>query len=144
VDFADPAIRILVVEDHAVNQRITCRFLELLGLTCDVATNGREAVEWTTRQAYDLVLMDCQMPEMDGYEATRAIRFREGLGRRVPVIAVTADAMEGTRQRCLQAGMDDYISKPLKKDELHAMLRKWLAPALVDWRAAAAATPQAR
>jgi CheY-like chemotaxis protein len=94
----------------------------------DVAANGREAVEATARIAYDCVFMDCQMPEMDGFAATMAIRQREvSTGQRLPIIAVTANAMAGDRERCLQAGMDDYMSKPLKVGDIEAMLTQWTA-----------------
>jgi len=124
--FATCESRILVVEDNAVNQKVACRLLERLGLRADVAANGREAVEMFALGPYALILMDCQMPEMDGYEATREIRRREGAARQVPVIAMTADAVAGCRERCLEAGMDDYVTKPVRPDLLYQALSKWL------------------
>ena len=119
--------RVLVAEDNVVNQRVAVRMLEKLGCRVDVATNGLEAVEATGRILYHCIFMDCQMPEMDGYEATRVIRQREArTGARIPIIAMTANAMESDRERCLVAGMDDYLSKPVQPKELGTTLQKWI------------------
>jgi CheY-like chemotaxis protein len=119
-------LRILVAEDNAVNQKLALRLLEQMGYRADVAANGLEAIQALERQPYDLVLMDVQMPEMDGLEATREILRRwPGEGRSRPrIVAMTANAMQGDRELCLQAGMDDYISKPIRTDELAAALAR--------------------
>ena len=122
-----PAV-VLVAEDNVVNQRVTVRQLERLGYACRVVADGREAVAAATRERYAAVLMDCMMPELDGYDATRAIRAAEDGGPRLPIIAVTANAMAGERQKCLAAGMDDYIAKPISRRELEAVLKKWVKP----------------
>jgi len=118
--------RILIVEDNAANLKVAVRMVERLGYRADVAGNGSEALHVLGQVHYDAVLMDCQMPEMDGYEATREIRRGEDDGRHLPIIAMTASAMAGVRERCLAAGMDDYISKPVKLHIVAAVLERWL------------------
>jgi signal transduction histidine kinase/CheY-like chemotaxis protein len=119
--------RVLIVEDNAANLKVTVRMIERLGYRAEVASNGAEAVSMLDRMQYDAVLMDCQMPEIDGYEATRLIREQERPGKHVPIIAMTAAALSGDRERCLAAGMDDYISKPVKLHVVAAVLERWLA-----------------
>ena len=123
------APRLLVVEDSPVNQVVAVRTLERLGCECDVANDGHEALEALATHTYDAVMMDCQMPGMDGYEATAQLRRREAGGRRTPVIAMTAHAMKGDAERCLAAGMDDYIAKPMRRELLLEALRRWIPQA---------------
>ena len=117
--------RVLVVEDNVVNQKIAQVMLEQLGCRVNVAANGKEAVTMVEMAPYDVVFMDCEMPEMDGFAATTEIRRREGDRRHVPIVAMTAKAADGDRKRSLQAGMDDYLSKPFQPEELRMMLERW-------------------
>jgi two-component system, sensor histidine kinase len=114
-------LRILVAEDNEINRRVALRLLEAMGHQVDVALDGEQAVAAVERMAYDLVLMDCQMPKLDGYAATRAIRQLER-GRRIPIVAMTANAMAGDRQLCLDAGMDEFLAKPVSKRQLYDLL----------------------
>jgi signal transduction histidine kinase/DNA-binding response OmpR family regulator/HPt (histidine-containing phosphotransfer) domain-containing protein len=123
--------RILVVEDNAVNQEVTKEMLEIMGCRVEIAKNGSDALDDVKEKAYDLVLMDCHMPVMDGFEATAVIRRNEIRDRsktRLPIVALTADAVEGDRERCLAAGMDDYLAKPFTQGDLRSILEKWLLP----------------
>ena len=118
--------RLLVAEDNEINQVVVARMLEKQGYGVEVVSNGERALEALGRDHYAAVLMDCHMPQVDGYEATRTLREREGSKRHTPVIAMTASAMEGDRDRCLAAGMDDYLSKPLEPHQVIAMLERWV------------------
>ena len=118
--------RVLVVDDNTTNQKVARLMLENFGCRVDVAGNGKEAVEMLEVLPYDVVFMDCEMPEMDGYEATAEIRRRHADDRHLPVVAMTAKAIQGDRERCLEAGMDDYISKPVRLEDLQATLARWI------------------
>jgi two-component system sensor histidine kinase/response regulator len=131
---ARPSRRILLAEDNAVNQKLVVRLLQKAGHHAVVADNGREAVALLEQQPFDLVLMDVQMPDMDGFEATAAIRRKEGTGAHVPIVAMTAHAMKGDRERCLAAGMDSYVAKPIQARELLEVLDQ-LLPAVSEPKA---------
>ena len=138
--------RVLLAEDNGVNQVVARNMLHALGCTPDIVPNGAEAVEAIRRTAYDLVFMDCQMPVMDGYEATREIRRLEGcgatpLGRRVPIIALTANALVGDAEVCRAAGMDDHLAKPYTRKQLSLVMERWLSPRQVERPVDAPATP---
>ncbi|MBJ6798986.1 response regulator [Geomonas propionica] len=131
-EFEEPTLqaqchaRVLLAEDNPVNCEVAHAMMTALGCQVDVAQNGTQAVSAVASKAYDLVFMDCQMPELDGYEATRAIREREGeAGRHTPIIALTAHAMPGSRESCLSAGMDDFISKPFNLGQLQELIQRW-------------------
>ena len=117
---------LLLAEDNPVNQKVACKMLEKLGYRVDVASNGQEAVAAHERMRYPLIFMDCQMPEVDGFEATALIRKMDGPSAHTPIVAMTANAMQGDRERCLEAGMDDYVSKPVRPKDLQTVLDTWL------------------
>jgi two-component system sensor histidine kinase/response regulator len=120
-----PLGRVLLAEDNKIKPKIAAHLLKGLGYTADVAANGLEALNMLGGSSCDLVLMDCQMPEMDGFEAVDAIRRRSDPLARIPVIALTANAMSGDRGKCPAAGMNDYLPKPITKDSLRAVLDRW-------------------
>jgi CheY-like chemotaxis protein/signal transduction histidine kinase len=129
--------RLLLAEDNLVNQKIALRMLDKLGYQTDTVTNGREAVAAAQRVHYDAILMDCQMPEMDGVTAAGIIRQGEGTDRHTPIIAVTANSAEADRERCLAAGMDDFLAKPVRATDLETILEQWTSAASSDDSAAA-------
>ena len=119
--------RLLLVEDNVANQNVALMFLSRFGCETDLAQNGLEAVAAFSKKNYDLILMDCQMPGMDGFAATREIRSRESGRQRTPIIALTANALDEEREKCFEAGMDDHLAKPFRKSDLKNVLDKWLA-----------------
>ena len=117
------AAHLLLAEDNLVNQKVAIGLLRKLGYTCDVVADGLELLRALDAGRYDLILMDCQMPGLDGYETTRCLR-RQGV--RLPIVAMTASAMTGDRERCLEAGMDDFVTKPVSLESLEAALQRWI------------------
>jgi signal transduction histidine kinase/CheY-like chemotaxis protein len=117
---------ILVAEDNAINQKVIQRMIQKMGYRVDMVTNGREAIDALERLSYGMVFMDCQMPEMDGFEACREIRRKEGSGPAIPIVALTANAMKGDREKCLAVGMNDYVSKPFRQEDLRTVIDRWL------------------
>jgi two-component system, sensor histidine kinase len=118
---------VLVAEDNPFNQELACAMLKNMGLLVVLANNGQEAIDLVKENDFVLVLMDCQMPVVDGYEATIALRQLENDRKHLPIIALTANAMSEDRQKCLDAGMDDFLSKPFTYTQLEVMLKKWIA-----------------
>ena len=121
--------RVLVVEDQPLNREVAVGILSSLGIEAATANDGEQALKLLASERFDIVLMDCEMPIMDGYSATRSLRAREGHDQHLPVIALTADATDAGRAACLEAGMDDYLPKPFRREVLHAMLLRWLSGA---------------
>ncbi len=122
-DLKEP--RILLVEDCIVNQRVACRLLESMGCKVEVAEDGEEAVAMQAKSLFDLIFMDCQLPKLNGFDATSAIRQSEaGSVRRIPIVAMTANAMQGDKDECFAAGMDDFLPKPIDKEQLRRMVER--------------------
>jgi CheY-like chemotaxis protein len=120
------SLNILVVEDDYANQRVASLFLKKLGYTVDIAEHGGLAVELTCKNTYDLIFMDCQMPIMDGFEATQKIRSTEGANQKIPIIALTANVVCGVNGECIDAGMNDVLNKPIQLENMKQMLQTWL------------------
>jgi two-component system, sensor histidine kinase and response regulator len=141
---ADRKFRALIVEDNATNKEVARWHLERLGFAADAVDSGSEAPAALERIPYDVVLMDCRMPKLDGYETTRRIRRREGTARHTKIVAMTAHALIGDREKCLAAGMDDYVSKPIEMNSLIAALSRVLDPGTAAARMAERAPTPAR
>ncbi|MDX2187229.1 MAG: ATP-binding protein [Opitutaceae bacterium] len=124
-----PRAMILLADDNEANQMLGVALIQKLGASAEVAHNGRQAVDMARAKRYDLILMDCHMPEMDGYTATQTIRKNDGSGHRTPIIALTANAVTGDREKCLESGMDDYLSKPVRKSDLDRVINHWVSAA---------------
>jgi signal transduction histidine kinase/CheY-like chemotaxis protein/HPt (histidine-containing phosphotransfer) domain-containing protein len=135
------AARLLIVEDHPLNQKVLCGFLAQFGLSADAASGGQEALRMFSAEPYDMVFMDCHMPGMDGFECTRALRSMRAGAKPPVIVGVTADAMHGTREKCLGAGMNEVITKPIMTEELHRVLSGWLGVARPAPLSAAPAPP---
>jgi CheY-like chemotaxis protein len=120
-------LRILVAEDNTVNQKVAVRMLEKIGHTADIAGNGVEVLRAISHATYDIVFMDCQMPEMDGFEATLQIREMDGTARHTHIVAMTANALQGDKEKCIAASMDDYIAKPIRHTDLAGAIDRWLS-----------------
>jgi CheY-like chemotaxis protein len=117
---------VLLVEDYPVNQELTQEMLEMMGCKVEIAENGKQALEILKEKRFDLILMDIQMPEMDGYECSLLIRKMESVSKTTPIVALTANALQGDKEKCISAGMDDYISKPFRMADLEAVLMRQL------------------
>jgi len=119
-------VRVLLAEDNTLNRRLVTLILAKIGIRADVASNGRQAVEMFRRRPYDLVFINCRLPELDGFAAAREIRCLEPPGRRVPIVAINADTLPGSRELCVLAGMDGSIGRPVKRAEILSALSQWL------------------
>jgi len=119
--------KILVVEDNDINQKVIVKMLKNFGLNCDLASNGKEAVEASSQKSYNVIFMDCQMPIMNGYEATEKIRELEGDKKHTIIVALTANAINGDREKCILSGMDDYLCKPINMEELKNIIEKYVS-----------------
>ncbi len=120
-----PGKKILIADDYAINSELLKEMLELMECLVDIAEDGQKALEAHNQNAYDLIFMDIQMPKLDGYDATKQIRISENGSKRTPIVAITANALSGDREKCIDAGMDDYVSKPIKGENIEIILKKY-------------------